>query len=115
MSTVGNAKRSRRNQTRGRPRMSELILTERPRPGVLLIRLNRPDALNAMNAPLVEALHAVLADVRHDSETRAIVLTGNGRAFCAGIDLRGYGTPPGATEGEGRAQAGMRVQQHIAS
>ncbi|MFE7419058.1 enoyl-CoA hydratase/isomerase family protein [Rhodococcus sp. NPDC057529] len=95
--------------------MSELILTEQPRPGVLLIRLNRPDALNAMNAPLVEALHAVLADVRHDSEIRAIVLTGNGRAFCAGIDLRGYGTPPGATGGEGRAQAGMRVQQHIAS
>ncbi len=95
--------------------MPEHIVTERPRPDVLLIRLDRPDALNAMDAVLVESLHEVMADVRHDSETRAIVLTGNGRAFCAGIDLRGYGTPPGAQEGEGRAQAGMRVQQHIAS
>ncbi|WP_439032248.1 enoyl-CoA hydratase/isomerase family protein [Gordonia terrae] len=95
--------------------MSESIVIERPRPGVLLIRLDRPDALNALNAELVESLHEVFAEVRSDSETRAVVLTGSGRAFCAGIDLRGYGTPPGAREGEGRAQAGMRVQQHIAS
>ncbi len=94
--------------------MSDVIQTERPRPGILLIRMNRPEALNAMNAELIEALHGVLAEVRHDSEVRAIVLTGNGRAFCAGLDLRGYGTPPGAAEGEGRPQAGLRVQQHIA-
>ncbi|MFD9664090.1 enoyl-CoA hydratase [Rhodococcus sp. ACS1] len=93
---------------------SKLILTERPRPGILLIRLNRPDELNAMNVDLIDALHEVLAEVRDDSTTRAIVLTGEGRAFCAGLDLRGYGTPQGATEGEGRAQLGLRVQQHIA-
>ncbi|MDM7488372.1 enoyl-CoA hydratase-related protein [Rhodococcus sp. GXMU-t2271] len=90
------------------------ILTERPRPGVLLIRLNRPDELNAMNVDLIDSLHQVLAEVRDDSTTRAIVLTGAGRAFCAGLDLRGYGTPLGATEGEGRAQLGLRVQKHIA-
>lgn len=95
--------------------MSDLIQTERPRPGVLLVRLNRPEALNAMNTDLIEALHGVLAEVRTDSEVRALVLTGNGKAFCAGLDLRGYGTPPGAAEGEGRPQAGLRVQQHIAS
>jgi len=93
---------------------AKLILTERPRPGILLIRLNRPDELNAMNVDLIEELHEVLAEVRDDSLTRAIVLTGEGRAFCAGLDLRGYGTPPGATEGEGRAQLGLRVQKHIA-
>ncbi|MGA4790704.1 enoyl-CoA hydratase/isomerase family protein [Nocardia sp. AB354] len=94
--------------------MSDVIQTEYPRPGILLIRMNRPEALNAMNAELIEALHRVLAEARHDSEVRAIVLTGNGRAFCAGLDLRGYGAPPGAAEDEGRAQAGLRVQQHIA-
>lgn len=93
---------------------AKLILTERPRPGILLIRLNRPDELNAMNVDLIGELHEVLAEVRDDSLTRAIVLTGEGRAFCAGLDLRGYGTPPGATEGEGRAQLGLRVQKHIA-
>ena len=95
--------------------MSDLILTEQPRPGVLVIRLNSPEALNSMNADLVEALYQTLDEVRRDSTVRAIVLTGVGRAFCAGLDLRGYGTPPGAAEGEGRAQAGLRVQQHIAS
>ncbi|MCD2111592.1 enoyl-CoA hydratase/isomerase family protein [Rhodococcus rhodochrous] len=90
------------------------ILTERPRPGILLIRLNRPNELNAMNVDLIEALHGVLDEVRDDSTTRAIVLTGEGRAFCAGLDLRGYGTPEGTTEGEGRAQLGLRVQKHIA-
>ncbi|ABG92237.1 possible enoyl-CoA hydratase [Rhodococcus jostii RHA1] len=93
---------------------AKLILTERPRPGILLIRLNRPDELNAMNVDLIEELHEVLAEVRDDSLTRAIVLTGEGRAFCAGLDLRGYGTPQGAIEGEGRAQLGLRVQKHIA-
>jgi enoyl-CoA hydratase len=93
---------------------AKLILTERPRPGILLIRLNRPDELNAMNVDLIEELHEVLAEVLDDSLTRAIVLTGEGRAFCAGLDLRGYGTPQGAIEGEGRAQLGLRVQKHIA-
>src|SRR5688500_10543520 len=93
---------------------AKLILIERPRPGILLIRLNRPDELNAMNVGLIEELHEVLAEVRDDSRTRASVLTGEGRAFCAGLGLRGYGTPPGATVGEGRAQLGLRVQKHIA-
>lgn len=53
--------------------MSDVIQTEYPRPGILLIRMNRPEALNAMNAELIEALHRVLAEVRHDSEVRAIV------------------------------------------
>ncbi|MGV0834338.1 enoyl-CoA hydratase/isomerase family protein [Mycolicibacterium thermoresistibile] len=92
-----------------------LIEVTEPRPGILQLQLNRPDALNAMNAELIEALHEVLREIRDDSRIRAVVLTGAGRAFCAGLDLRGYGTPPGAPEdGEGRAQAGLRVQKHIA-
>lgn len=85
------------------------------RSGILLMRLNRPDALNAMNAELIAALHDVLREIRDDSRVRAVVLTGAGRVFCAGLDLRGYGAPPGAPEdGEGRTQAGLRVQKHIA-
>ena len=52
------------------------------------ITLNRPDRLNALNAPLgEEVLHALDACER-DEEVRAIVITGAGRAFCAGDDLR---------------------------
>lgn len=78
------------------------------------VTLNRPAVLNAINAELVQALHDVFSGVRHDSSVRAIVLTGRGRAFCAGLDLRGYGAPPGATDAEGRVQSGLRLQQHIA-
>ncbi len=95
--------------------MPEFLTTERPSPGVLLLRLAKAASLNTLSAGLVRELHETLARVRDDSGTRVIVLTGEGRAFCAGIDLKGYGAPPGAAEGEGRVQAGMRVQEHIAS
>ena len=91
------------------------IETTEPRPGVLQLTLDRPP-LNAMTAELIEDLHVVLRRIREDSRIRAVVLTGAGRAFCAGAELRGYGTPPGAPEdGEGRSQVGIRVQQHLGS
>lgn len=94
--------------------MSVIDVAE-PRENILLVRLNRPDALNAMNAELIEGLHDVLRGIRDDSRIRAVVLTGAGRVFCAGLDLRGYGAPPGTPDdGEGRSQAGLRVQKHIA-
>jgi enoyl-CoA hydratase len=94
---------------------TNLVETEVTRPGVLVVRLNRPAVLNAMNAELIEDLHGVLRRIRDDSHVRVVVLTGAGRAFCAGWDMRGYGAVPGAPDdGEGRAQAGLRVQKHIA-
>ncbi|HEX8508171.1 MAG TPA: enoyl-CoA hydratase-related protein [Propionibacteriaceae bacterium] len=56
--------------------------------GVATIRLNRPDAMNALNRPAKEALLRALAEVRADSSARCVVLTGAGRAFCAGQDLK---------------------------
>ncbi|BBZ05678.1 putative enoyl-CoA hydratase/isomerase [Mycolicibacterium chitae] len=91
------------------------IEVEEPRPGILVLRLNRPEALNAMNAEVIDELHDVLRGIRDDARIRAVVLTGAGRVFCAGLDLRGYGTPQGVPEGsEGRIQASLRVQKHIA-
>jgi 2-(1,2-epoxy-1,2-dihydrophenyl)acetyl-CoA isomerase len=55
---------------------------------VATITLDRPDALNALTVPLREELLAALAAVASDDAVRAIVLTGAGRAFCAGQDLR---------------------------
>lgn len=98
----------------GLPAHDGLVQSEEVRPGILLVRLNRPDELNSMTAELITELRDVLEEVRDDSGVRAIVLTGNGRAFCAGLDLRGYGQAPGARGVEGRPQAGLRVQKHIA-
>ena len=52
------------------------------------IRLNRPDKLNAVNDTMNEELCAALADAEKDDEVRVIILSGNGRAFSAGFDLK---------------------------
>jgi enoyl-CoA hydratase/carnithine racemase len=62
-----------------------------PDEGVLQITLSRPESLNALNYPMVLDLIAALAEVEQASDARAVVLTGAGRAFCAGFDLAGYG------------------------
>lgn len=68
---------------------------------VATITLNRPDALNTINADLSAGLMAALRRVRADDEIRVAVLTGAGRAFCAGADLRS-GSGPGASSGPGQ-------------
>lgn len=62
------------------------ILVEK-RPDYRQISLNRPDRLNALNTEMHGALMAALAEAEADPECRAILLTGAGRAFCAGQDL----------------------------
>jgi enoyl-CoA hydratase/carnithine racemase len=59
--------------------------------GVLQITLRRPDSLNALNYAMVLDFLAVLDEVESCGDLRAVILTGAGRAFCAGFDLRGYG------------------------
>ncbi|MGB8860091.1 MAG: enoyl-CoA hydratase-related protein [Ilumatobacteraceae bacterium] len=85
-----------------------------PADGVVLLTLNRPSSLNSMTAELVESLHEHVREIAVDPVARVVVLTGAGRGFCAGLDLRGYGTAP-HTEHLGRTQAGFAVQRHIAS
>src|SRR5712692_9971535 len=53
------------------------------------ITLNRPEALNAINDKMGEELNAVLKDIERDGKTRCLVITGAGRAFCAGEDVSG--------------------------
>ncbi|MUL82331.1 MULTISPECIES: enoyl-CoA hydratase/isomerase family protein [unclassified Mycolicibacterium] len=94
---------------------SPSLLVERSRPGVVQVTLNRPEALNALTAEMIDNLHDLLVEIREDSSVRAVILTGAGRAFCAGLDLRGYGVPRAGEEDEGVPQAGMRNQQHLTS
>lgn len=61
------------------------------KPGYRIITLDRPDKMNALTPAAIEALIAALGDAEHAEGCRAIVLTGSGRAFCAGADLSGSG------------------------
>ena len=56
--------------------------------GVATLALNRPQVLNALNGELIDALLQALQRVRQDPRARVLLLTGRGRAFCAGADLR---------------------------
>ena len=91
----------------------ERVVVDHPAPGVTRLTLNRPDRLNALDRQLVDEMHAALDAVDADHGCRAVILTGAGKGFCAGLDLNGFGQIPG-TEELGRAQQGMAVQQHIA-
>ena len=56
---------------------------------VLLLRIDRPEARNALDAEVIEALAAGVVEAEADPEIRAVVLTGKGdKAFCAGVDLK---------------------------
>jgi 2-(1,2-epoxy-1,2-dihydrophenyl)acetyl-CoA isomerase len=60
---------------------------------VAFVELNRPDTLNAFNAQLGRDLHATLTDIGGDSAIGAVVLTGAGRGFSSGFDLKDGGVP----------------------
>ncbi len=68
--------------------MSFLLVEKGIRPGVALVRLNRPESLNALNRALVAELTDTLLSLDKDDEVKAIVLTGNERAFAAGADIK---------------------------
>ena len=68
--------------------MNDTVLVDRREDGVALVTLNRPESLNAMNTDLSDALRAALADLAGDPAVRCVALTGQGRAFCAGGDVK---------------------------
>jgi enoyl-CoA hydratase len=94
--------------------MSTEVVRSEWRPGVAKLTLSRPDRLNALSSTMVESLHDHLRDIARESDCRAVVLTGAGRGFCAGLDLGGYGDPPGAEE-VGPVHQRWMTQRHIAS
>ena len=67
--------------------MTTTVLERIQEGAVAHLRLNRPDKANALNAELWQALRAALSWCDQESQVRAVVLSGNGKHFCAGIDL----------------------------
>jgi len=81
---------------------------------IRVIRLNRPERLNAIDFGLVADLHDRLDEVAADDSCKVAILTGNGRSFSAGLDLKDYGSLP-QPGGHRRYPAGQTGQNFLAS
>lgn len=66
--------------------------------GILLVTLDRPEAMNSFTVTMAEELEATFREVNDDDAVRAVVVTGAGRAFCAGMDLTAEGNVFGLDE-----------------
>src|SRR5262245_23335734 len=84
------------------------LLTER-HGHVAVLTLNRPERLNAITFALLQALATALTEAEHDPDVRVIVLTGAGRGFCSGLDLK----EAAAGRGIGGALAGDGGVTHL--
>ena len=83
------------------------------RDGVAVLTLNRPERLNAINEAMRDELLETFAALRVDHSVLAVVLTGAGRGFCSGIDVRDFG--PGMLEATDPAIDRMRFQESMAA
>ena len=81
--------------------------------GAAKIELNRPDSLNSWDTQLSKDLWAAFEQVRDDDGVRAVLLTGAGRAFCSGADLKDIGTPDWlGDDGTPNLQRSLRERYH---
>jgi enoyl-CoA hydratase len=93
--------------------MTETLLVDRPQAGVVVLQLNRPEKLNAINEVMRDELTQTLAEIGADASVGAVVLTGAGRGFCSGIDVRNFGN--GMLEPSAPAIERMRFQEAMAA
>jgi enoyl-CoA hydratase len=87
-----------------------VLLVEKAR-GVATLTLNRPESLNALNLALRQAIEQAFRELQKDGETRVAIVTGAGRAFSAGIDLKELGSARAMTS-SGAAEASMIEALH---
>ena len=71
--------------------MSESVLLIEKDEGIVTLTLNRPHAMNALSHELRQAIVQTFVALQNDPETRVVTLTGAGKAFCAGLDLKELG------------------------
>ena len=92
---------------------TDVVRIETPAPHVRLLTLDRPGALNALNWAMVGAIHEALDAVAADEDCRVAVITGAGRGFCSGLDLKDMGRFPAV--GDNRyVTVGTGGQEYIA-
>ncbi|KAH9210017.1 enoyl-CoA hydratase/carnithine racemase [Leptodontidium sp. 2 PMI_412] len=108
-----SSKMSSPNFTTPPPPANENILISFPKPSILLVTINRPKDLNCMNTPMNHYLHALFAWFDNEPSLLCGIMTGTGRAFCAGADLKEWnsshekGPPKDSSQGRTMASSGF--------
>lgn len=87
--------------------MDYTTLSHEHEDGILTVRLNRPEQLNAFTVEMADELEHTFVDVNHDDDVRAVIVTGAGKAFCAGMDLSSEGNVFGLDESRSPTLADM--------
>ncbi len=95
--------------------MSENILIDEPVEGVKRLTLNRPDAMNAFTNAMYLEFVEILEGIKYDPGVRVVILTGTGRGFCTGHDLRDKEPPSWIKDGVGKAYYTKYAMQVISS
>jgi len=93
--------------------MASVLERSSPGDGVVLLRLNRPERLNALDEVLVASLTSTFAAIAGERDVRVVVLTGAGRGFCSGLDVRDFG--PSMLDPTDPALDRLRFQEMMAS
>jgi enoyl-CoA hydratase/carnithine racemase len=75
---------------------------------VATVTLNRPDRMNAISRPMLHSFSRALIDADRDDDIRVVILTGAGRGFCAGLDLKDFSAGTGIGSGAGAARFDLR-------
>lgn len=95
--------------------MSSSVLLVEKREAVATVTLNRPEAMNAFSTELRVALGEAFRALQSDPEVRVAIVTGAGRAFCAGMDLRELSSGDAGTSGFERSVVGQDMSEAIAA
>jgi enoyl-CoA hydratase len=93
--------------------VTQTLTIDRPQPGVVVLQLNRPKALNAINEQMRDELAQTFATIGADAAAKVVVLTGTGRGFCSGIDVRNFA--PTTVEASDPAIDRLRFQEAMAA
>lgn len=89
-----------------------ILLVERHPSGYAVLTLNRPKALNALSRDLMAQMAAAIDQLEEDPAVRVLILTGAGRAFCAGLDLKELGSGRGSL---GEGESGVAARDPVAA
>jgi enoyl-CoA hydratase/carnithine racemase len=82
--------------------------------GVADVRLNRPDKLNALDPAMFDGIARAIEQLHKTPELRAVVLSGEGRAFCAGLDMQSMAAASSGVDINARTHGDANLFQHVA-